>query len=140
MTHRLSSWASALERFLAANQARAFAYGSWDCLQFVRGAIEAMTGRAMQQFIYRTEAGAARQALRYCGSRSLVLAAEKLFAAHGFARVAPAFAQRGDVVLIGGPRPAFGIVALHGKQAWSVTAPQGLVEVPLAALVGAWRV
>ena len=59
----------------------------------------------------------------------------------GMAEAAPAFARRGDVVLVDNEAPggALGIVDLSGRFAWCVL-ERGMVRMPMDRWLRAWRV
>jgi hypothetical protein len=125
------AWEAALAAFLEEHRTATFAWGECDCVLFAAGAVAAMTGTdpaAAARGHYRTQLGSRRMLTRM-GWSSL----EGMMDAH-LERVAPAFAQRGDVVMSEG---SLGICA--GRFAWFVTA-EGLAPRALSAWTEAWRV
>ena len=139
---RCSDWPGRLDAFLAANRAREFRYGSWDCFQFVCGAVFAMTAVDLAAPFppYRSRFAYLRQMRRYCDSASLIAFAEKWLCSFGLAEVEVPRAGRGDLVLIGGIDPAFGLVALNGRAALVLSPAGEIVRTPLASAVAAWRI
>ncbi len=96
---RLPDWDARLAAYLEPLRLRAFAWGSHDCCTFTAGAVEAMTGiDPIPEFrgAYDDAIGAAR-ALRTLGQGTLAATLDRKFAA-----IAPALAQRGDIVMTGG--------------------------------------
>lgn len=96
---RLPDWDARLAAYLEPLRVRAFAWGSHDCCTFTAGAVEAMTGiDPIPEFrgAYTDAIGAAR-ALRTVGQGTLAATLDQKFAA-----IAPALAQRGDIVMTGG--------------------------------------
>jgi hypothetical protein len=139
---RIENWPTQLDAFLIANRERAFVYGSWDCFQFVRGAVQAMceSDIAAPFAPYRSRFGYLRQMVRYCESFSLIAFARRLLAAHDCVEIPPGRAGRGDVVMIGGDDPALGLVALNGRNALVLTRAQGIARVPLTLAIAAWKI
>lgn len=97
--HRLPDWEARLAAYLEPLRLRAFAWGEHDCCLFTAGAVLAMTGvDPMPEFRgrYSTAIGAER-ALRRYGASTLDATLDGKFAP-----IAPALAQRGDIVMTGG--------------------------------------
>ena len=97
--HRLPDWEARLAAYLEPLRLRAFAWGKHDCCTFSAGAVEAMTGvDPMPEFRghYSTAIGSAR-ALRRFGAGDLASTLDAKFES-----VAPALAQRGDIVMSSG--------------------------------------
>lgn len=131
---RRQDWPLRLSAYIAQRRRTPFAWGTHDCAQFARGAIEAMTGSdpaaAMELPTYTTALGAARW-LKTHPVESIPLAA-------GLAAVSPRKAQRGDIVLIqNAGRPILGVCL------GDVVAGPGRNELeylPLRMAEKAWRV
>jgi len=97
--HRLPDWEARLAAYLEPLRLRPFAWGKHDCCTFSAGAVEAMTGvDPMPEFRghYSTAIGSAR-ALRRFGAGDLASTLDAKFES-----VAPALAQRGDIVMSSG--------------------------------------
>ncbi len=143
MASRFTVWPALFEAFLSRNRSRRFRYGSWDCCLFVADAIEAMTGTDVASEFrgrYDSRATAVKVTKEYCGRASIAVLASAVFSAAGFTEVAPAFAQRGDAVLIRRSRDfSLGIVALNGMDV-VITSNRGLWKLPLSRATRAWRV
>ena len=143
MIRRLDDWPARLRRFLEDRKRTPFAWGRNDCCLFAADAVLAITGTdaAAAWRGYRTARGAATRLDRHGGVAGLMREAA---AAHGWAEILPAFARRGDVVLLVHPAPrhavdALGIVDLSGRRA-AVPDADGLAAVPLIQAVTAWRI
>lgn len=96
---RLADWETRLAAYMEPLRALPFAWGSHDCCTFAAGAVAAMTGAStIDEFrgLYTTRRGALI-ALRRHGAGTLEATMSTKFAA-----IAPAQAQRGDLVLIAG--------------------------------------
>jgi hypothetical protein len=133
---RVCGWVSLLTARLEAAGDRPFAWGSHDCATWAFDLRRDLTGgadvAADWRGRYTTPLGAQR-VMRRLGWHDLEAMGRDLL---GDPRATPLLAQRGDIVL-GGEDPAFGICA--GARA-AFVAPQGLVQLPLAACALAWRV
>ncbi|WP_298810631.1 hypothetical protein [uncultured Sphingomonas sp.] len=135
--HRLPDWEARLAAYLEPLRLRAFAWGEHDCCLFTAGAVLAMTGvDPMPEFRgrYTTPIGAGR-ALRRYGAGTLDATLDTKFAP-----IAPALAQRGDIVMTDGLLgiawgPFLFGVGSEGER-------EGLVRVDRASWVDplAWRV
>ena len=140
---RIPNWEAALAAWQLATPARSFAWGQFDCALAACDAVLALTGvdlAARFRGTYSTEA----EAVKLLGSLSLGNAGLGEFAAavaaeFGMAEVAPAFAHRGDVVLVDNETPggALGIVDLSGRFAWCVL-ERGMVRIPMERWLRAW--
>ncbi len=149
---RREDWPERLNALVEERRRTAFAWGTHDCILFAADAVAAMTGRdpaAAWRGAYADAEGAARiirlaarRARRAshmgeggCAARGGI--EEVLRAALG-APIMPAFAQRGDVVLVETPAgPAAGICL---GAACVFAAPRGLSYLPLRRAVLAFRV
>lgn len=135
MVTRLPDWRQRLVRYLAAEQAAPFSYGSHDCALLAAGAVEAVTGvdpAAEWRGTYTSLAGGLR-AIRAAGYADLVDVVDSLFE-----RVEPRSALPGDVAAVDTPDgPALGVVV---GPAVRVRRPEGLGTVHLSEATIAWRV
>jgi hypothetical protein len=139
---RLPDWQSRLSAYLHDARGRSFCYGEWDCFQFVRGAVVAMTERDIGSGSrpYHSRFGYLRQMARYCGSVSLEWFAETLFSIQGFHEVQLKMSRRGDVVLVGSDDQAFGIISLDGMSALVLDVTGNVMRVPLSLVVLVWSI
>lgn len=132
---RFADWEERLAAYLEPLRERPFEFGRHDCCTFASGAVQAMTGvDPMAEFRgrYTTSRGAAI-ALGRIGAGTL----EKTMDGK-LERVAPGFAQRGDVAMIDGALViAFGPVAI---MVGVVGGHQGLIRREMAEATVAWRV
>lgn len=158
---RLPDWPALLARHILDATDRDFEWGRHDCCTFACDGVLAMTGAdpmAPARGRYRDEKRAA-VILREIGGMGLPEAAEVLMTAFGAPTVHPAFAQRGDLVLIKVPvahlRPNAGVGGAAGVRAdetdWcmgliapngqvAVAAPRGLAFFDPRAAARAWRI
>ncbi len=135
--HRYPDWEARLAAHLEPLHARPFAWGSHDCCTFAAGAVEAMTGvDPMPEFRgrYSTAIGSARALKRY-GAGTIAATLDGKFDA-----VAPALAQRGDIVMSAGLLGICwgGFLIAVGSEAGR----EGLIRIDRARWVEprAWRV
>jgi hypothetical protein len=130
LSRKLPDWRERLIAFLSQNRLREFQIGTWDCVIWTAGAVEAMTGvdhlRGYRG--YRSIADGHRR-LRDKGYADHVA-----FVAATFPEVEPAFAQPGDVAVIGDA--ALGIV--QGAQVYCF-GQNGFGLAPFTAIERAFR-
>lgn len=132
---RLPDWEDRLSDFLAANMARPFEWGQWDCILFATACAAEITGTdkaAAFRGQYIDREGAART-LRTIGQGTLLKTID-----HHFERKPVGMAQRGDLVWA---ENAVGICA--GSNGWFVGeegSHQGLVRIPRGQWQRAWTV
>lgn len=119
---------------LAEYQRAPFAWGRFDCCQFVRAALRVTAGLDIEIRTYRTERGAAR-ALAALGGYD---GAMRLYGAQPLA--GPLLAQRGDVVLVQASGLFDGALALCTGLTAQAAGPDGLAAVPQSKWLRAWRV
>lgn len=115
-----------------------------DCCTFTFGAIYAQTSIAVGLSfagVYRTRRESLLTMKAYCGKASLGLAIAKLMAEHGFERVSPLMAQRGDVILTSrlAHGDFLGVLDLNGREVLSV-GTNGVRRVPNSKDFRAWRI
>lgn len=95
-TRRRADWDSRLCAWIETASARPHRFGRHDCVLFIAGAVEAQTGRDLargHRRRWRSHAGG-RRYVRALGFRTIGQLLDALLPP-----IAPAFAQRGDVVL-----------------------------------------
>jgi hypothetical protein len=127
---RREDWPERLSDYLESQRDVPFCWASHSCAAFAAGAVEAMTGQPVE--MPRVES--ARDAVRMLEERSLRDRVDDVFGPE----IVPAFARRGDLVL----------VDLAGRESVAVCigadaagpGPDGLVVVPMALVIAAWRV
>jgi hypothetical protein len=131
---RLRDWPERLAALFAARAQQPFEWGVHDCCMFAADAVLAVTGHdpaADLRGQYSTETGAVRVLRRHDGLAGVAIARA--------GRVVPvALAQPGDVGLshFDPERPT---LAVWGGGAWHAAGPLGVVTVPTASVVRAWR-
>lgn len=129
---RLPDWRPRLVAYLEEVRARPFAYGSHDCALFVAGAVEAMTGTDFAGN-YRHQYDSLKSGLKLLSKGDHVA-----FLARLFEEIAPAFAQVGDIAVIGEiGTPALGV--FEGEFIL-VLRDEGIGRMPRAAATQAYRV
>lgn len=113
---RQADWAYKLGEFVNSIHTTPFAYGTYDCGILAAGCIRALTGiDAMPSMTYSTALEAAQECQRICGSPYLDDLVASLAEQYGWTEVKPAFAHRGDLVVIGAKdQTRLGVVSLHG--------------------------
>ena len=131
-------WPSRLHEFLEGAARTGFVWGEMDCLLFVAGAIQAMTGEDLAAGIrgrYTTEIGSKRVLSSDLGGSLESALTMKLGAP-----VPVPFAGRGDVVLVevDGVEAA-GVIDLSGERV-AVLSLDGMESVPIGAVRLAWKV
>ena len=114
---RRGDWATRLAALLSAAEARAFDARHWNCASFALAAVEAVTGHKPSVRVLPCLAASADSA--------------------GFPRIAPAFAQAGDIVLAGDP-PRLGVVVEAGRAAF--IGPCGLTTAAITDCSIAWSI
>lgn len=132
---RMPDWRPRLTAYLIEIAPASFRFGSQDCALFAAGAIRAMTGHdpagAFRGAYTTFEGGVER--LKAAGFASHIDVVDTLFD-----RIAPAFAQVGDLVLIDAPDgPALGV--MNGETIACLN-PRGLAHWPRDAAAAAWTV
>lgn len=131
-------WEFRLEFYINASVHRLFRYGQFDCCLFAADAILEMTGvDVMKELRGYKGAKAARDLLNKLGGIENAL--EGIARDNAMEEVPLLKAQRGDMVLIPGKRPAVGILSLDGS--WVVVpSVRGIFRLPLKLCARAWRV
>jgi hypothetical protein len=135
---RISNWPDFLNAFVEAKRERPFAWGENDCCLFAADCVLALTGidpAASFRGSYSSALGSARLQAE-CGGVEQI--ADDAAALHGWPAIAPAFAQRGDLVSFEMPSGmAIGICL--GKNAVFAGA-DGIVFQPTLSCRRAWRI
>ena len=140
---RFIDWPDRLAAFLKA--CPTFAWGRCDCALFACNAVREITGEDMAAAFrgrYRSPLGAARQIAAYCGGKSIEDLAEAMARHLDIEEIPPAFAQRGDVVLVestidGHTLPT---LAVHAGTGIAVVTPEGLAMLSLGRAQRAWKI
>lgn len=127
---RREDWPERLFEYLDAQRDVPFSWATHSCAGFAAGAVEAMTGEAVDL----PTVTSARAAAELLAVRSL---RDRVGDAFG-PEIMPAFARRGDLVL----------VEIDGRESVAMCigsdaagpGPSGLVLVPMSSAIAAWRV
>ena len=137
MTERSEDWPLRLDAAVEAARSRPFAWRVHDCCAFASAVVEAMTGRDVMAELrdefgdYASELGAAKAIARAGGLRAAWT--------HALGEpIAPAFAQRGDVVLI--LNEGRELIGVNLGTAVCAVSEAGLGFVSGKEVVCAWRV
>lgn len=98
---KVAHWELRLEAYLETIRRKKFRWGVHDCVTFVAGAVESMTGTWPLPSIekYHTRRGAARALLKHT-DLDLEDACDWVADAHGFISAHPSMLATGDVVLL----------------------------------------
>jgi hypothetical protein len=130
---RTHGWWERLNEYVLAHRDRARNYGTWDCWQFVGGAVLVMTGTDYRERFPRYNSlDEGLRILREAGG-------EEHFLTEFFGAKKPiAFAQRGDVVIADLGEGIAGCICIGVK---SVTVgPDGLDYIDTRSGIAAWAV
>lgn len=135
---RLPDWPERLAAYLHQHRHVAFNWGSTDCARFAAGAVLATTGRdVLQQFSWADKTTAVRQLRQAGGLRAAVGKVLPPLAS-------PAWAQRGDVLLVQASAPAGRLLrrwlAVADGNRWLAPDAAGLCAGPISMAVMAWGV
>lgn len=137
---RFEDWAVRLDQYFLDQKDRAFEWGTFDCVLFSTGAVEAMTGvQPAAAFIgrYKTKRGAAA-VIRNDGFGSLSDACDHVF---GERKANINRAKRGDVVAfqtdIG---IALGVVDLSGTHFRILSEHEGVLIIPIHQALYYWSI
>lgn len=132
---RLPGWTAAFSRYIQQAMAVPFDFGQNDCATFAAGDVLAITGQDVRPVIWSDKRTAAR-ALKKLGSlaEAVDLALPRL--------ASPAFAWRGDIVLVaadamGSDGPC---LAVADADRWWAPSANGLASGPVSACLMAWGV
>lgn len=143
---RFPDWPALLARHILDATDRVFEWGRHDCCVFAADGVRTITGRdpiARARGRYTDEKRAA-VVVREIGGMGVPEAADVLMREFEAPPVHPAFAQRGDLVLIDAPVLTgkrdwcMGLIAPNGQVA--VAAPKGLAFFEPRAAARAWRI
>ena len=134
---RVPDWPARFDHFLAARRERPFAWGSHDCCLFALDWIEDATGRRLAEVrgSYHEAEGAAALLRARWGTDDLITVATSLL---GEPLAAPLLAGRGDLLAFRhGPHVWLGLCA---GPVGVAPGRRGLVTLPLARAINAWRI
>lgn len=127
---RLPDWPARLAAYLEAQRVQPFAWGSNDCVLFAAGAVRAITGADLLPVQrWQSVREASRLLVRLGGLRAALDAR--------LPAVPLAYAQRGDVLLVTGPRVQLAIADADG---WLAPSRHGLVRGHMQHALAAWGV
>lgn len=142
LTRRLD-WQSAFAAFLRSHEHSEFRLGTLDCCLFPADGVLALTGVDLAAGFrgrYRTPFGALRCLRAASEIATVACAMEQAAKSHGMPEIAPAFAQRGDLVLVEREgEQSLGLVALDARRI-AVIGDHGFVYLPRRRASRAWRV
>jgi len=127
---RLDNWPRLLADYLELKKDEPFVWGVNDCCRFADGAVIAITGHSMMKsFNYTNE----KEALRLLKTGLETLTSNELGQS-----IKPAFAQRGDVVLVQrGEMPA---LAICEGAVWHGAGQYGIESGSMSEVICAWKV
>ena len=136
---RREDWPARLAESLAARRAMPFEWGANDCCLFAAAGVLAMTGVdcARPWRGYKSARGARNRVEKAGGVPAL---AEAACGVMGWPEIGPAFAQRGDLVVLETLYgPGLGLVGLNGREI-HCPGPAQLESLALARAQRAWRI
>ena len=134
---RVPDWPARLDRFLQGRRERPFRWGDHDCCLFALDWIEVATGRRLAEVrgSYHEAEGAAALLRARWGTDDLITVATSLL---GEPLAAPLLAGRGDLLAFRhGPHVWLGLCA---GPVGVAPGRRGLVTLPLARAINAWRI
>lgn len=140
---RFDDWPTRLQRYIDASICMSFRYGQHDCCLFTADCIRAMTGADLAEWFrgrYATRKDALALIRERTGRGNVEAVAE--YAAHerGLVEVQVAFAQRGDMALIGRGRSSLlGVVSLSGVDVMCLMQKQ-IMRVDFEHVTRVWRI
>ena len=127
---RFTDWPARLAAYLEQHRATPFAWGENDCAVFAAGAVKAITGvDLLPADRWQSVREASRAIVRLGGLRAALDAR--------LPAVPVAYAQRGDVLLVTGPRVQLAIADADG---WLAPSRAGLVRGRMDCAIAAWGV
>lgn len=130
MTRRISNWEQALSDYLASKRKDQFSYGSFDCANFVSGAVEAMTGENPMADVGKYDSLLTSvKMLKSLGADNL-----EAFIDTRFEEVPIGFAQTGDLAFYDG---SVGVV-VNAKAVFATEI--GYTMIDRSVLTKTWRV
>ena len=140
---RVPDWPERLERFFAANHARKFQHGTWDCCQMAAMAIEVMCGIEIESYAGRyttwNEAvGVIQKVTKQSQVRVIVT---HVMQRYGCIERNPNLAQRGDLMLIwrgNTQRHSVGLLDMSGMI--TVLTDAGMARIPRDRAVTSWSI
>ena len=127
---RLDNWPALLAKYFAEKKDHPFVWGVNDCCRFADGAVIAITGQSMMtSFNYTNE----KQALRLLKTRLEELTSKELGQS-----IKPAFAQRGDVVMV--QRSEMPSLAICDGSVWHGAGLTKMETGQMSEAICAWKV
>lgn len=136
---RFENWPERMADFIAAHRTRPFDWDGWNCCLWSFALVDAITGSGLYER-YRPFGTSKEAGMAYIKEIGGIEAeVTRIF---GPPLSTPRKAQRGDLILftILNDIPALGILALNGRDILALHETLGLIEIPLARAVAAWRV
>jgi hypothetical protein len=130
---RRQNWPELLGAYIVANMARPHAWGSNDCVTFARGAVEAITGTVIELPCTWADEAQALAALDALGG--LQAAVDTVLPR----LPSPAYAQRGDIVMLTVPSRPPWIAVCSEEFAWAPSI-SGLAQTSIGLAITAWSV
>ena len=96
---RVDNWDTKLSNYIVESSNKKFKYGKADCVNFVIGAIEVVTGKKVFDMEYKTIKEAKKIILQF-NKKDLLDIARDIAKQNNFEEINTSFARRGDVVFL----------------------------------------
>jgi hypothetical protein len=136
---RVENWETKLAEAIEGAKDRGFQYGAFDCCLFAASIIEAITGTNLMKGMEYGSEDDALQVIQSLGS-DLLFAVTAIAQQHELESIAPAFAQRGDLVIVNvNDKQVVGIIGTDARYAVCTTL-RGVVQIERERIIAAWRV
>ena len=140
---KLPDWVARLEQAFKEAKFKDFNWGTFNCCTFTADCVVAQTGEdPMEEMRPRFEdKRSAYRFLKELSGGSLAKAAEDVAAKYDMKEVAPAYVQRGDMVIAKNEdgEEIFAIIDLSGRWVIGVRPDTGLCHEELTVIERAWR-
>lgn len=139
---RVPDWEQKLDSMLRDRASWPFEFGKHDCVMLAADITREITGgldlAEKVRGTYSDRAGS-EQCMKDAAGGDFQAAVAAVMESRAVPEVAPALAQRGDLVLVmGQDGPTLGIVGLEGSDSWA-PGPNGLIAFPTRKAMRAWR-
>jgi|TARA_R100001480_G_C4702404_1_gene177690 ribosomal protein L7Ae-like RNA K-turn-binding protein len=96
---RVDNWDTKLSNYIVESSNKKFKYGKADCVNFVLGAIEVVTGKKVFDMEYKSIKEAKKIILEF-NKKDLLDIARDIAKENNFKEINTSFAKRGDVVFL----------------------------------------
>ena len=115
---RVDNWDTKLSNYIVESSNKKFKYGKADCVNFVLGAIEVVTGKKVFDMEYKSIKEAKKIILEF-NKKNLLDIARDIAKENNFEEINTSFARRGDVVFLETDEELGGTMGICTGQ-WSI--------------------